>query len=148
MLECFFFYVDHHLPETETNVTRGIRISSTASNPRPSVPPSRSPGQFPVLTTGPGGYIEDVEAGCCRTDISSLLERGRVLRLRAALEVETRRKMSYAEFEILCKDCGMDRAEAWKASLKEDMQRSSPFCTWNKGSKDRKFPETILRWIL
>lgn len=40
-----------------------------------------------------------------------------MIRLRAALEDETRRSMSYAEFESLCEDCGMDKADASKVSL-------------------------------
>ncbi|CAM9304104.1 unnamed protein product [Pylaiella littoralis] len=72
--------------------------------------------QFPVLATRSGGYIEDDEEGGGRTELPSLLERGRVLRLRAALADETRRSMTYAEFESLCKDCGMDKADASKVA--------------------------------
>ena len=72
--------------------------------------------QFPVLATRSGGYVDDEEEGGGRTELPSLLERGRVLRLRAALDDETRRSMTYAEFEGLCEDCGMDEADARKVS--------------------------------
>eukprot|EP00752_Nemacystus_decipiens_P011035 g9804.t1 len=71
---------------------------------------------FPVLATRSGGYVEDDEEGGGRTELASLLERGRVIRLRAALDDETRRSMSYAEFERLCEDCGMDKADASKVA--------------------------------
>lgn len=61
--------------------------------------------------------MEDDEEGGGRTELPSLLERGRVIRLRAALADETRRSMSYAEFESLCEDCGMDKADASKVSF-------------------------------
>lgn len=76
--------------------------------------------QFPVLATRSGGYIDDEEEGGGRTELPSLLERGKVLRLRAALEDETRRSMTYAEFESLCEDCGMDEADARKVRHYED----------------------------
>ncbi|CAM9547048.1 unnamed protein product, partial [Hapterophycus canaliculatus] len=72
--------------------------------------------QFPVLATRSGGYIEDDQEGGGRTELPSLLERGRVLRLRAALADETRRSMTYGEFETLCADCGMDKADARKVA--------------------------------
>ena len=75
--------------------------------------------QFPVLATRSGGYVDDEEEGGGRTELPSLLERGRVLRLRAALEDETRRSMTYAEFESLCEDCGMDEADARKVQQHE-----------------------------
>ncbi|CAM9381088.1 unnamed protein product, partial [Laminaria digitata] len=71
---------------------------------------------FPVLATRSGGYVDDEEEGGGRTELPSLLERGRVLRLRAALDDETRRSMTYAEFESLCEECGMDEADARKVA--------------------------------
>lgn len=68
--------------------------------------------QFPVLATRAGGYGDEDEGGGGRTELASLLERGKVMRLRAALDDETRRSMTYSEFQSLCEDCGMDEADA------------------------------------
>lgn len=66
--------------------------------------------------------MDDEEEGGGRTELPSLLERGRVLRLRASLEDETRRSMTYAEFESLCEDCGMDSADARKVPYTMDRE--------------------------
>lgn len=67
-----------------------------------------------MLATRAGGYGDEEEGAGGRAELASLLERGRVMRLRAALADETRRSMTYAEFENLCEDCGMDEADARK----------------------------------
>lgn len=75
--------------------------------------------QFPVLATRAGGYGDEDESAGGRTELASLLERGKVMRLRAALQDETRRSMTYTEFQDLCEDCGMDEADAQQVGKEE-----------------------------
>ncbi|CAM9725490.1 unnamed protein product [Discosporangium mesarthrocarpum] len=72
--------------------------------------------QFPVLTTWSGGYAGEgggEEEGML--SLPSLVERGRVIRLREVLQEDGRRSVPYDEFERLCQDhCGMDAVDARK----------------------------------
>ncbi|CAM9710798.1 unnamed protein product [Ectocarpus sp. 12 AP-2014] len=128
----FSFHPNHSLETVKANIQEeGVSsVEFTGPNGEP-LPDDSSVGdaawhggfdmtldgkQFPVLATRSGGYVEDEEEGGGRTELPSLLERGRVLRLRAALDDETRRSMTYAEFEGLCEDCGMDKADARKVA--------------------------------
>ncbi|CAB1114232.1 unnamed protein product [Ectocarpus sp. CCAP 1310/34] len=128
----FSFHPNHSLETVKANIQEeGVSsVEFTGPNGKP-LPDDSSVGdaawhggfdmtldgkQFPVLATRSGGYVEDEEEGGGRTELPSLLERGKVLRLRAALNDETRRSMAYAEFEGLCEDCGMDKADARKVA--------------------------------